>query len=82
MRATIGDRLHIRNNHTGNPEQCGTVREVRGQDGAPPYLVEFNDGRAVLVYPGPDAVIESCQASGAEEPLRTSARKIHTRAGW
>jgi hypothetical protein len=38
-------------------EHTGTVLEVRGRDGGGPYRVRFDDGREVLVYPGPDCVI-------------------------
>jgi hypothetical protein len=79
MRAAIGDTLHIHTNHLGTEDALGEILEVRGLDGAPPYLVQFRDGRKRLLYPGPDAVIET--ARGA---LRTaaSARRIHTRPGW
>jgi hypothetical protein len=81
MRATIGDRLHIHNNHTGNPDQFGRIVEIRGTDGAPPYLVEFPDGHTSLVFPGPDAVVESAGAHGGHGVgLRT--RKVHTKVGW
>ncbi|MFY9712108.1 MAG: DUF1918 domain-containing protein [Microbacterium sp.] len=29
--------------------------DVRGEDGAPPYLVRWTDGHEALVYPGTDA---------------------------
>jgi len=31
---------------------------VHGDEGTPPYLVKFDDGKTRLIYPGPDAVIE------------------------
>ena len=48
MRAAIGDTLHIHTNHLGTAEALGEILEVRGSDGAPPYLVQFRDGRKRL----------------------------------
>jgi hypothetical protein len=58
MQANTGDRLHVHGRNVGNPDQLGEIIEVRGPDGAPPYLVRFPDGRETLVFPGPDCVIE------------------------
>jgi hypothetical protein len=96
MRAAIGDTLHIHTNHLGITEHLGEIIEVRGADGAPPYLVQFRDGSTRLLYPGPDAVIEhpagATPAPPAPAPahspvqpgaqVATSARRIHTRPGW
>jgi len=79
MHAAIGDTLHIHTNHLGTAEALGEILEVRGTDGAPPYLVQFRDGRKRLLFPGPDAVIETPE--GAERQDR-STRRIHTRPGW
>lgn len=82
MRASIGDRLHIHTNHIGSDDHYGRIIEIRGADGAPPYLVEFPDGHTSLVFPGPDAVVEpSAPAHGATRGVRPS-RRVHTRAGW
>ncbi|MFA1545725.1 DUF1918 domain-containing protein [Actinomadura chokoriensis] len=61
MNGRIGDRLHVHGNIVGQPDRTGEIIEVRGEDGGPPYLVRFDDGHETLVYPGPDAVIESRQ---------------------
>ena len=98
MRAVIGDTLHIHTNHLGTTEHLGKILEVRGSDGAPPYLVQFRDGSTKLLYPGPDAVIEHPAAAAAAPPspvpapvhtpapsgpqVANSARRIHTRPGW
>lgn len=58
MRAAVGDRLHIHGRNVGNADHLGEILEVRGADGAPPYLVKFNDGHESLVVPGPDCVVE------------------------
>lgn len=59
MQAQVGDRLHVHGRQVGNPDKFGEIIEVRGEDGGPPYLVRFQDGHETLVFPGPDAVIES-----------------------
>jgi hypothetical protein len=79
MRAAIGDTLHIHTNHLGTEDALGEILEVRGADGAPPYLVQFRDGRKRLLFPGPDAVIEA-QRGGLAASCPT--RRIHTRPGW
>ncbi|GAB2892003.1 DUF1918 domain-containing protein [Streptomyces mayteni] len=58
MRASVGDRVHIRGRTVGMREQSGEIVDVRGLEGEPPYLVRFADGHESLVYPGPDCVIE------------------------
>ncbi|MFG2111419.1 DUF1918 domain-containing protein [Streptomyces sp. NPDC048718] len=56
MQASIGDRIIIKGGLPGQ-ERAGEIIEVKGFDGAPPYLVRFADGHEGLVSPGPDAVI-------------------------
>ena len=58
MQATIGDRICIHGSIVGHPDKNGEIVEVHGSEGAPPYLVKFDDGHTRLVYHGPDAVIE------------------------
>ncbi|GLZ30378.1 DUF1918 domain-containing protein [Lentzea sp. NBRC 105346] len=58
MHATVGDRLHVHSRTVGIEERLGEILEVRGTDGAPPYLVRFSDGHEGLVFPGPDCIIE------------------------
>ena len=42
----------------GHQRRHGEIVEVRGADGAPPYLVRWSDGHEALFFPGPDAIIE------------------------
>jgi Domain of unknown function (DUF1918) len=58
MRAEVGDVLHVRGRTVGTPERQGQVVEVRGSNGAPPYLVRFDDGHETLLYPGADCELE------------------------
>jgi hypothetical protein len=58
MRARVGDQLVVRGQRVGLPERRGEVIEVRGDGGAPPYLVRWHhDGSSALFSPGSDAVI-------------------------
>lgn len=59
MEAAVGDRLHVHGNTVGQADRMGKIIEVRGISGGPPYVVRFDDGHTGLVYPGPDAVIET-----------------------
>jgi hypothetical protein len=58
MQARVGDRLHVHGRVVGDPDPSSEIIEVRGEDGAPPYLVRHADGHEALVFPGPDASIE------------------------
>ena len=58
MRASVGDRLHVRGRTVESGERTGEVLEVRGADGGPRYLVRFSDGHESLVYPGTDTTVE------------------------
>lgn len=58
MQATVGDHLVVYNRHLDEPVRDGEVVEVRGVDGAPPYVVRWSDtGHTSLYYPGPDAQV-------------------------
>ena len=58
MHAHVGDRLRITGQLVGQPQHGGEIIEVRGADGAAPYLVRFDDGHESLIFPGPDCVLE------------------------
>lgn len=55
MHASVGDRLVTESNKVDSPRREGEIVEVRGDDGAPPYLVRWEDGHEGLTFPGPDA---------------------------
>ncbi|MGC0274880.1 DUF1918 domain-containing protein [Pseudactinotalea sp. Z1739] len=55
MRANIGDRVVIESAQVGQPPRDGEVLEVRGPDGAPPWVVRWSGEEAGnLYFPGPD----------------------------
>ncbi|MDR4215745.1 DUF1918 domain-containing protein [Kibdelosporangium aridum] len=63
MQATVGDRLLVHGKNVGLADKHGEIIEVRGDNGAPPYLVRFADGHEGLVFPGPDCVVERASES-------------------
>jgi hypothetical protein len=58
LRAAPGDRLIVSGHHQAEPERDGEVLEVRGEDGAPPYLVRWEDGTTTVLYPSSDVSIQ------------------------
>lgn len=59
LRAEPGDRVVIRAHHQGEPERDAEILEVLGEQGAPPYVVRWqDDGRVSRLYPGSDAYVE------------------------
>jgi hypothetical protein len=59
MFAAVGDRLVVASSHLEGPVRDGEILEIRGQDGAPPYVVRWSDtGHEALVFPGPDAHVQ------------------------
>ncbi|HLG68042.1 MAG TPA: DUF1918 domain-containing protein [Acidimicrobiales bacterium] len=66
MRANVGDQLVVRSQKIGKSDRNGRIIEVRGPDGAPPYVVEWSDdGRIGTFFPGPDALV---QPAGERRP--------------
>jgi len=62
MRAVVGDRLHVHGRVVGSSDQTSEIIEIRGVDGAPPYVVRHDDGHEALVFPGTDASVEHPQS--------------------
>jgi hypothetical protein len=65
LRAKPGDRLVIRGHHQGAPERDAEILEVLGEEGAPPYLVRWqDDGHESRFYPSTDAYVEHFEHTG------------------
>ena len=62
MHASVGDRLHVHGRVVGTRDETSEIIEIRGVDGAPPYVVRHEDGHEALVFPGADAVVEHPQS--------------------
>jgi hypothetical protein len=57
MFAKVGDLLVVESRTVEQHRREGTILEVHGDQGAPPYLVRWSDGHEALSFPGPDAHI-------------------------
>jgi hypothetical protein len=59
MYAAKGDRLIVHSQHVDGPVRDAEILEVRGADGAPPFLVRWSDsGHESLFFPGADTTVE------------------------
>ncbi|QTG81260.1 DUF1918 domain-containing protein [Arthrobacter crystallopoietes] len=58
MKASPGNRIIVRGRTVETSDRHGEIVEVRGEDGAPPYFVRFDDGHESVVFPGGDFVVE------------------------
>jgi Domain of unknown function (DUF1918) len=65
MKAEVGDEVLCRGRHVSDVDRVGVVVEVRGADGAPPYLVRWKDGHESMLFPSADTLIEH-RPPGAE----------------
>jgi hypothetical protein len=63
LRAAPGDRLVVQAHHQGEPERDGEILEVHGEDGAPPYLVRWEDGETTMLYPSSDVSVQHFPAA-------------------
>ena len=58
MEAQAGDHIEIPGTRIDHTVRKGEILEIRGREGAPPFLIKWLDnGKTALVYPGPDANI-------------------------
>ena len=58
MQAKTGDRITVQGHKVGDRVRQGVIIDVRGSDGAPPYVVIWdNDPGEHLLFPGSDAAI-------------------------
>ena len=63
MKAQVGDRMVVEGRTDSQHRRQGEVVEVRGDDGAPPYVVKWEDGHEGLMFPGPDAHVVPAEPS-------------------
>jgi len=68
MKAAIGDKVVIRGHAVGQRQRHGTIVDVRGADGEPPYVVHWDDepsegAQDHLFFPGADADVERAESS-------------------
>lgn len=58
MRAELGDELIVRGRHVGDEDREGTIIEIHGEDGAPPYMVRWRDGHESVFFPSSGTLVE------------------------
>jgi hypothetical protein len=58
MQACVGDELKVAGPRQGDADRQGKVIEVHGEDGAPPYLVRWQDGHESVFFPVAGTVVE------------------------
>ena len=64
MQARKGDWLVVESAVLGRHNRRGLILNVDDPDGAPPFLVRWDDnGHGGLVFPGPDALITAADAA-------------------
>ncbi len=61
----------------GRSHTHGMIVEIRGGDGAAPYVVQFPDGHTALVFPGPQAAIEPTIPRSGREKFKRYADRFH-----
>ena len=71
LRAAVGDQLAVHGHYQGEPERDGEILEVLGKNGAPPYVVRWDDGRVSTVYPGSDVFVEHFEQRKSGSPDRS-----------
>lgn len=69
MKAQVGDRIVVASPTTGGVARDGEITEVRGANGAPPYVVRWTDsGTSGLYFPGADAHVSGTHEAEPAEP--------------
>jgi hypothetical protein len=58
MQAAVGDGLTVKGRRQGDEDRHGEIIEIRGPDGAPPYLVRWKDGHESMLFPSSDTIVE------------------------
>jgi len=66
MEAQVGDRITMAAEHVGQSTREGTIVEVMGEAGGPPYVVRWADGHTGMIHPGPGSVLRCDHAEKAE----------------
>ena len=64
MHAQAGDELTVRGRHQGDEDRHGTVIRAGSKDGAPPYLVRWQDGHESVFFPASGTQVEHHAAPG------------------
>ena len=66
MRAQVGDELTVKGRHQGDGDRHGEIIKVDGADGAPPYVVRWQDGHESVFFPSSDTEVQHHAARPAK----------------
>jgi hypothetical protein len=77
MKAKVGDGLTVKGLRQGDEDRHGTVIEVHGENGSPPYLVRWTDNHQSVFFPSSGTVVEHHPAAG---PVRPGGRRAQAGA--
>ena len=58
MQVVVGDEVLVRGRHVGDADREGVIIEIRGEDGAAPYVGRWKDGHQSVFMPSSDTVVE------------------------
>lgn len=58
MHGKVGDVIVVRGRHLADDDRQGTIVEIHGQDGAPPFLIRWHDGHESVFFPSSDTVVQ------------------------
>jgi hypothetical protein len=58
MYAEVKDEIVVKGRHVGDEDRKGVITEVHGENGAPPYLVRWDNGHESVFVPSSDTVVE------------------------
>lgn len=63
-RVHVGDRLVLPARAAGGATRTAVVVEVLGEEGRPPFLLEWEDGSQTIVFPSTAAYVEGTGSVG------------------
>lgn len=58
MNAEVGDEVVVKGRHVADEDRQGTIIEIHGENGTPPYLIRWQDGHESLFFPSSDTLVE------------------------
>ncbi len=64
MKAVVGDELTVKGRHQGDGDRHGEIIEIRGTEGQPPYLVQWQDGHESVFFPSADTIVAGHRTGG------------------
>lgn len=68
MQADVGDELMVHGRYFDGHERTGVIIAVRGENGSPPYLVRWLDGRESVFPPSQDTLVAYLPGNPQDSP--------------